>query len=79
MVKYQPVLTSNSDDLELCSYVAVGILEILESGNFELFRAQLPVLKELAAKRLDESGEDGIYTNLQLTIEELENYSPGTG
>ncbi|MFC1544662.1 HEAT repeat domain-containing protein [Gemmatimonadota bacterium] len=70
------VLRDYPDDIELCSYVAVGILEILEPGNYELFQKQLPVLKELAAKRLSEEGEDGIYTNFQLTIDELENFKP---
>ncbi|MBW7995295.1 MAG: HEAT repeat domain-containing protein [Candidatus Glassbacteria bacterium] len=72
------VLQNMSDDLELCSYVAVGILEVLKPGNYELFHARLPLLKELAAKRMQESGEDGIYINFQLTIEELETYEPGT-
>jgi hypothetical protein len=70
------VLCDHQDDIELCSYVSVGILEILEPGNYELFKKQLPVLKKLAQKRLDEEGEDGIYTNFQLTIQELENYKP---
>ena len=73
---FADVLGKQQDDLELCSYVAVGILEILEPGNYELFKAQLPVLKTLAGKRLAEEGEDGIYTNFQLTIDELESYKP---
>ncbi len=72
------VLQNMGDDLELCSYVAVGILEVLEPGNYELFLGQLPRLKEMARRRLVENGDDGIYTNFQLTIEELENYKPGS-
>lgn len=71
------LLQQQSDDLELCSYAAVGMLEILRPGNYELFKEQLPLLKELTAKRLEESGEDGIYMNFQLTVEALENYDPG--
>ncbi len=70
------VLQNMGHDLELCSYVAVGIMEVLKPGNSDLFRSQLPLLREMARRRLDESGEDGIYTNFQLTIEELENYKP---
>ncbi len=70
------VLLNMGDDLEMCSYVAVGILEVLKPGNFEMFNAQLPLLKKLAQRRLDQSGDDGIYTNFQLTIEELESYKP---
>jgi hypothetical protein len=70
------VLQNMGNDLELCSYVAVGILEVLEPGNYELFNSQLPLLRKMAQRRLTQSGEDGIYTNFQLTIEELENYKP---
>jgi HEAT repeat protein len=70
------VLQNMGNDLELCSYVAVGILEVLEPGNYELFRGQLPLLRQMAQRRLAESGDDGIYTNFQLTIEELEKIMP---
>lgn len=70
------VLREQSDDIELCSYVAVGIMEVLRPGNYELFREQLPLLRRLAERRRERVGEDGIYTNLQLAIEELEGYEP---
>ena len=68
------ILHQQGDDIELCSYIAVGILEVLKPGNFQLFHEQLPLLKEMAEKRKAESGEDGIWTNFDLTIQELENY-----
>ncbi|OGG02471.1 MAG: hypothetical protein A3F83_01285 [Candidatus Glassbacteria bacterium RIFCSPLOWO2_12_FULL_58_11] len=70
------LLQQDSTDVELCSYVSVGILEILRPGNVELFRKYLPLLKEMAERRKAESGEDGIWTNFQLTIQELENFKP---
>ena len=71
---FAEILTEQSDDLELCSYVAVGILEILQPGNVELFKKYLPILRQMAEKRKEEAGEDGIWTNLELTIQELEKY-----
>ena len=71
---FAEILTEQSDDLELCSYVAVGILEILQPGNVELFKQYLPILRQMAEKRKEEAGEDGIWTNLELTIQELEKY-----
>jgi len=71
---FAEILSDQSDDLELCSYVAVGILEILQPGNIELFKQYLPVLRQMAEKRKEEVGEDGIWTNLELTIQELEKY-----
>jgi hypothetical protein len=68
------ILESESDDLELCSYIAVGMLEILNPGNADLFRKYTPLLRRMAERRKAESGEDGIWTNFQLTIQELENY-----
>jgi len=71
------VLRNHTDEVELCSYVAVGMLEVLEPGNYDLFKEQLPTLKKMAASRLEKSGEeDGIYTNFQLTVDELEKYQP---
>ena len=71
---FAEILTGQRDDTELCSYVAVGILEILQPRNAELFREFLPILRQLAEKRKEETGEDGIWTNLELTIQELEKY-----
>ncbi|HUU28656.1 MAG TPA: HEAT repeat domain-containing protein [archaeon] len=68
------ILEKHGDDIELCSYVAVGILEIIKPGNVELFRPYLPLLRQMAEKRKAAAGEDGIWTNFQLTIQELENY-----
>ena len=68
------ILESESNELELCSYIAVGMLEILNPGNADLFRKYTPLLRRMAERRKAESGEDGIWTNFQLTIQELENY-----
>jgi hypothetical protein len=67
------VLKNQPDDIELCSYVAVGILELLDQTNVDKFRQCLPQFKEMAVKRKAHSGEDGIWTNFDLTIRELEN------
>ena len=71
---FAEILTEQGDDIELCSYVAVGILESLQPRNVELFREYLPLLRQMAEKRKEEAGEDGIWTNLELTVQELEKY-----
>ena len=68
------LLENRSEDIELCSYVAVGILEVLKPSNVERFRKYLPLLRQMAEKRKASSGEDGIWSNFQLTIQELESY-----
>ena len=70
------VLEKKADDIELCAYVAVGILEIINPDNYHRFRKYLPALREMAGKRKAEFGEDGIWTHIYLTIEELESYEP---
>ncbi len=70
------VLEKRTDDVELCAYVAVGILEIINPDNYQRFRKYLPALREMAGKRKAEFGEDGIWTHIYLTIEELESYKP---
>ncbi len=54
----------------------VGILEIINPDNYHRFRKYLPALREMAGKRKAEFGEDGIWTHIYLTIEELESYEP---
>lgn len=71
---FAEILAGQRDDIELCSYVAVGVLEILQPRNAELFMEHLPILRQMAEKRKEEVGEDGIWTNLELTIQELEKY-----
>lgn len=69
------ILQNNPGDVELCSYVSVGILEVLTPDNAAAFRVFLPQLRSLSEQRKAEAGEDdGIYTNFVLTIQELENY-----
>lgn len=75
---FAEIFTEQGDDIELCSYVAVGILEILQPRNAQLFREYLPVMRRMAEKRKEEAGEDGIWTNLELTIQELEKYEPSS-
>lgn len=71
---FTDALDNCRDDIEYCSYVALGILEVLNPGNIDKFRGYLPSLREMAERRKSESGEeDGIYTNFYLTIQELEN------
>ncbi len=74
------ILDKNGEDIELCSYVSVGVMEVLSPDNFETFRRYLPELKRMAEQRKAESGtDDGIYTNFDLTIQELEHYGTQPG
>lgn len=72
---FADILRSNPEDVELCSYVSVGVLEVLNPDNAETFQAFLPQLRRMSEQRKVEAGEDdGIYTNFVLTIQELEKY-----
>ncbi|MBN2289292.1 MAG: HEAT repeat domain-containing protein [Candidatus Glassbacteria bacterium] len=73
---FAKMLEQESDDLEICSFVAMGIQEIINPDNFRNFRKYLPALREMAEKRKEQSGEDLLWSNFQNTIEKLQTYEP---
>ena len=71
---FAKLLEEFSDDIELCSYVAMGIQEIVNTQNYKRFRKYIPALREMAKKRKDEFGEDLLWSNFDMAIEKLESY-----
>ncbi|MCE5271288.1 HEAT repeat domain-containing protein [bacterium] len=77
---FTDILEANGGDIELCSYVSVGVMEVLSADNVDSFRRFLPELKRMAEQRKAEAGtDDGIYTNFDLTIQELEHFGTPAG
>ena len=68
------LLEEFSDDIELCSYAAMGIQEIVNPHNYKRFHKYIPALREMAKKRKDEFGEDLLWSNFDMAIEKLESY-----
>ena len=71
---FAKLLEEFSDDIELCSYVAMGIQEIVNPHNYKQFSKYIPALREMAKKRKDEFGEDLLWSNFDMAIEKLESY-----
>jgi HEAT repeat protein len=71
---FAKILEQSSDDLELCSFVAMGVQEIVNADNCMRFRKFLPELRKMAEKRKEEAGEDLLWSNFYNAIEKLETF-----
>jgi len=69
-------LEQPGEDIEICSFVAMGIHEIVSPQNYERFRKYIPTLRKMADKRKKEVGEDLLWSNFEMAVEKLETYEP---
>ena len=71
---FAKILEQNNDDIELCSFVAMGVQEIVNADNCQRFRKFLPDLRKMAEKRKEQAGEDLLWSNFYNAIEKLETF-----